>query len=167
MKTATQSFVNLTAADVMSRAVVCIPQAMSLQGAARLLSRSGITGAPVVNLEGRCVGVLSSTDFVAWAEKGERAANKTAGCDCDYHSPWQIMDIDALPQDQVYQHMTADPVVVSPKTPITELAQMMVDAHIHRLIVADENGRPTGIVSSTDILAAVAAAAPHRAVMKT
>jgi CBS-domain-containing membrane protein len=35
----------------------------------------------------------------------------------------------------------------------------MVDAHIHRLIVAGAHRRPIGIVSSTDLLAAVACAA--------
>jgi hypothetical protein len=46
-----------------------------------------------------------------------------------------------------------------PQTPIGELARLMLDAHIHRIMVRDENNRPIGIVSSTDILAAVARAA--------
>jgi len=40
--------------------------------------------------------------------------------------------------------------------PIGDLANMMIDAHIHRVIVVDSNERPIGIVSTTDILAAVA-----------
>jgi CBS-domain-containing membrane protein len=32
----------------------------------------------------------------------------------------------------------------------------MLDAPIHRVLVVDERGRPVGIVSSTDVLAAVA-----------
>jgi predicted transcriptional regulator len=36
---------------------------------------------------------------------------------------------------------------------------MMMDAHIHRVIVVDSENRPIGVVSSTDILAAVARAA--------
>jgi CBS-domain-containing membrane protein len=32
----------------------------------------------------------------------------------------------------------------------------MLDAHIHRIIIVDEGGQPVGIVSSTDVLAAVA-----------
>ena len=39
---------------------------------------------------------------------------------------------------------------------IMDLARSMLDAHIHRIIVVDNNCRPIGIVSSTDILAAVA-----------
>jgi CBS-domain-containing membrane protein len=35
---------------------------------------------------------------------------------------------------------------------------MMVDAHSHRLIIVDEQRHPIGIVSTTDIMAAVARA---------
>jgi CBS-domain-containing membrane protein len=52
--------------------------------------------------------------------------------------------------------MTTDLVTALPGTPIGDLAQRMIDAHIHRIIVTDAEGRPVGIVSSTDILAAVA-----------
>ena len=43
---------SLTAADVMSRELVLVPQEMSLQGAARLLSRARVSGAPVVDQDG-------------------------------------------------------------------------------------------------------------------
>jgi CBS domain-containing protein len=33
---------------------------------------------------------------------------------------------------------------------------MMVDAHIHRIVVTDDDRSPVGIVTSTDILGAVA-----------
>jgi CBS domain-containing protein len=39
----------------------------------------------------------------------------------------------------------------------------MVDAHIHRVLVVVDESRPQGIVSSTDILAAVARAAQRAA----
>jgi CBS domain-containing protein len=32
---------------------------------------------------------------------------------------------------------------------------MMLDAHIHRVVVVDKERRPLGVVSSTDVLAAV------------
>jgi CBS domain-containing protein len=69
---------------------------------------------------------------------------------------WQIVDQEKLPQDTVRSYMTADPVTVAPTVPIGELARMMLDAHIHRVLVLDEQRRPIGVVSSTDILAAVA-----------
>jgi CBS-domain-containing membrane protein len=69
-------------------------------------------------------------------------------------SDWQQV-IDDLPGGAVRNYMTADVVTVGLRTPLPELARMMVDAHIHRIPVI-EQGRPVGVVSSTDVLAAVA-----------
>ena len=156
MLTATKSLQALTAADLMSTDVVMIPQAMSLRSAAHRLAQAGISGAPVVDDDGCCVGVISAGDFVTWAEKGERAAKQWPTEACCVHSSWQVMAPEALPVEEVRCYMTSDPVTVSPVTTIMELARMMVDAGIHRVIVVDERERPIGIVSSTDIIAAVA-----------
>ena len=64
--------------------------------------------------------------------------------------------------DQVGQYMTQDPVTVPPDSPIGDLARMMTDVHIHRVIVVDAEGRPVGVVSSTDVLAALAGAAERQ-----
>jgi CBS-domain-containing membrane protein len=61
-----------------------------------------------------------------------------------------------LPPDAVGRSMTTDVVTAGSQTPLSELSRMMVDAHVHRIIIVDEQGRPVGIVSSTDVLAAVA-----------
>jgi CBS domain-containing protein len=145
----------LTARDLMTTEVEVIPQEMSLQAAGRLLSQARISGAPVVDETGRCVGVLSASDFIYLAGKSRQAAPASA-CSC-VCSDWQVADVESLPRDEVRQHMTADPVVATPATRIVDLAQMMLDAHIHRIIVVDRMRRPIGIVSTTDIVAAVAA----------
>ncbi len=69
---------------------------------------------------------------------------------------WEIVNLEKLPDDEVRDYMTADPVTVEPDTAIRALARMMVDAHIHRVIVVDEERRPVGVVSSTDLLGALA-----------
>jgi CBS domain-containing membrane protein len=56
--------------------------------------------------------------------------------------------------------MSIDPVTDQPSKPLRELARMMIDGQIHRVVVLDEQRRLVGIVSSTDILAAMSAA-PH------
>ena len=74
--------------------------------------------------------------------------------------PWEIIESEAAPRDVVREHMTPNPVVVEPHTPIRDLARRMIDVHIHRVIVVDEFNRPKGIIASTDILAAIAYAEP-------
>jgi CBS domain-containing protein len=151
-------FPKLTAADLMSRPVEVIAQETSLRAAARLLSHGQISGAPVVDAAGRCVGVLSATDFVHWAEKDRptgEAERARPPCVC---ADWQVVELEGFPKDAVRRYMTPDPVTAAPTTPITELARLMRDAHIHRVIVIDADRRPIGIVTSTDILAEVARA---------
>jgi CBS domain-containing protein len=106
-----------------------------MRTAAHLLGKARISGAPVVDAVGRCVGVLSVADFF----RGAVNAN---------------LELD--PTDRVGEFMTADPVTVGPGTPIRQLARLMLDAAIHRVIVVDDQGRPIGVVSSTDVLAALA-----------
>jgi len=153
---------SLSAIDVMSRHVVMIPREMSLQGAARILTRAGVSGAPVVDTDGRCIGVLSATDFMNWVKEDhqQNLVNHSSQCLC---KAWQIPAGSLETNACVETCMTKDPVLVTPNVKIGELARMMMDAHIHRLVVVERNtGRPIGIVSSMDILAAVARAEQPR-----
>jgi CBS domain-containing protein len=67
-----------------------------------------------------------------------------------------------LPRSAVRRYMTTDVVTVRPEAPLPELAQTMVDACIHRVIVVDEQRKPIGIFTSMDILSAVARADKRR-----
>lgn len=190
----------LQAADLMSRDVVTIPQDMSLRAAAHLLFQNQISGAPVVDADGRCIGVLSAADFVRWAEEGGHGAEDVPLPACPHQvkgrllteeeavictlaegccplqemrpttsgrhttvcrQPYGVLTdwqqaAESLPVSVVRRYMTADVVTIGPQTPLPELARMMIDAHIHRVIVVDEGRKPIGIVSSTDLLAAMA-----------
>lgn len=160
-----RTVLDLTAEDLMSRTVITLTQDMPLPDAARVLAQAHIGGAPVVDDAGRCIGVFSTTDIARLALRDAGAAPRAPavpGCGC---SDWQLLDYDDWDDFSVNfvgAFMTSDPVMALPTTPVKELARRMVDAHIHRLIVAGPDRRPLGIVSSTDILAAVAGG-PHKA----
>ncbi len=156
MAIATNNLFSLTAGDIMSRNLVVIPREMSLEGAARMLKRSGVTGAPVVDLSGRCIGVLSATDFMTRIEHAHDGNSNVARRDA-LCKPWQLAEAVAHSECRVEDCMTRDPVLVAANFRIGELARIMMDAHIHRVIVVDTaTDHPIGIVSSIDILAALA-----------
>jgi CBS domain-containing protein len=140
----------LTAADVMSRDLVLIAEHMSLRSAARLLSQAHVSGAPVIDSTGRCVGVLSATDFVRWAREGGRKHDRGPGPEC-VCADWQVIEPHALPADSVATHMTRGPITAPTTATVRELARKMLEAHIHRVVIVDDDD-PVGIVSSTDIL---------------
>jgi CBS-domain-containing membrane protein len=163
MRNPTRSLFELTAADLMSRELITIPRHMSLQGAAHRLIRADVSGAPVVDEYGRCVGVLSATDLMRYLDEGQRGA-RLRGAEClQVHSPWQMIEVELLPADETGQFMTTDVITVEPDTRLAELARIMLEAHIHRLIVLDPQRRPVGVVSGTDILAALAKYEAHAA----
>lgn len=190
----------LRATDLMSRAVVTISEGMSLREAAQVLFQNQISGAPVVDASGRCIGVLCASDFVRWAREVGHGAEDVSLPACPYQvkgrlltgeeavlctlaegccplqeirpttagrhtavcrqpsgvvSDWQQVT-EKLPLGTVRRYMTADVVSAAPQTPLPELARMMIDAHIHRVIVVDAERKPVGVVSSTDLLAAMA-----------
>jgi CBS domain-containing protein len=156
MRTATapaagSSFLAFTAKDLMTTPVRTIPQEMPICEAAHLLACEKISGAPVVDGGGRCIGILSSSDFVT------RAA-KDGSCEATHFiAPWgEVIEIGDSPGNEIRDYMTAQVVTVVPDAPIGELAAKMVDCHIHRVLVVTDQNRPLGIVTSTDILAAVA-----------
>lgn len=120
--------------DLMSRCVVVVSKDASLSDAVHMLARAGVTGVPVVDESGRCFGVLSNTDFVM--------PHKVNG-------------------ELVTDYMTKNPITVLPHATIHEVARIMLDAHIHRVIVVDTKEHPVGIVTSSDIVAAVVHATEH------
>lgn len=194
----------LTAEDVMAEDIVCLPSDTPLRHAARLLIKNQIGGAPVVDSVGRCIGVLSSIDFLRLAERRANVTKPAAPplpITCSFQTKhqtadgrdlilctlasgacpiqsrqrgpdgeallvcsqphsvlvdWQEVEVEKLPTDEVRQFMTPDPVTVTPETSIRTLARKMIDAHIHRVIVVDEQRRPIGVVSSTNLLAVLA-----------
>jgi CBS-domain-containing membrane protein len=156
MTTLETPLLELTAQDLMSRDVLVISQHMSLKAAAHLLAQAEVSGAPVVDEEGRCVGVLSAADMVHWVDRGKQATKRRgagASCAC---CDWQLDGLDDVPEDEVSRYMTTDVVATGPETRVGELARWMCDAHIHRIVIVDERRRPVGVVSSMDVLAAVA-----------
>jgi predicted transcriptional regulator len=66
-----------------------------------------------------------------------------------------MIDIQNSPENEIRNYMTPRPISVAPQTSIGAMAQMMADAHIHRVLVVGDQDRPLGIVTSTDILAAI------------
>src|ERR1700692_3062900 len=112
----------LTARDLMTPAVVTLPEEMRLPAAAGMLNRLQVSGAPVVDHHGRCTGVLSATDFMRWAENDGAGEQESCGCYA-LGMGWQVIEVKELPHEEVRDHMTAGPVTVSPETSLAGMAE--------------------------------------------
>lgn len=120
----------ITASDLMNPEILSVPLDMGLLELARFLVASEITGAPVADAEGRLVGVVSVVDVT-------RALARLVP--------------EELSQQTVADVMSHGVVWVREEAPVSELAELMLERHLHRVLV--HRGLETvGIVSTSDVL---------------
>jgi CBS domain-containing protein len=91
MTTEAQPLLELTASDLMSEGVITIPNDMSLRAAAHLMFEKQIGGAPVVDADGRCIGLLCANDFVQWAHEGGHGAEDVPLPACPYQRKGRLL----------------------------------------------------------------------------
>jgi CBS domain-containing protein len=68
---------------------------------------------------------------------------------------WQLVELDCTPT-LVRDVMTTEVVSVDSGAPVPELARVMLDRAVHRLLVLDPAGRPAGVVSADALLRVLA-----------
>jgi len=155
-----------TASDVMTSPATTLHESTSLDEAARTLSDLQISGVPVVGAKGAAVGVVSLFDIVGFLASHEgpvRDADTDFG-DADAESDesgerWarsvSRRDRDLLRDTPVSEVMTGEMISVAPTAALGDVVALMQERHIHRVVVA-EGDRPLGVVSTLDLLRAVA-----------
>jgi CBS domain-containing protein len=76
---------------------------------------------------------------------------------------WQMVEVESHNVALIRDVMSHDIVSVTPDVPISEMARVMLDRGVHRLLVLTFAGGPVGIVSVDDVLRAIAHPNPsHR-----
>ena len=137
MDSTVDRLLTLKVKDAMTHRVVCVSQDQMLSEAARLFVKKGISGAPVLDREGRCVGVLGAIDYVRH-EDVQRGA-------------WPV----GTETDRVQQRMSTPVQYVQAEQTLLRAARLMCERHVHRLPVLDAERRPVGLITSMDVVAAL------------
>ncbi|SDP06256.1 CBS domain-containing membrane protein [Phyllobacterium sp. YR620] len=137
--------------EIMSSDVVSVAPETSVRRAFALLRRHRIKALPVVNTEGRLIGIVTQTDFMQRAAWPSRTALRP-GVVGKFGS---IVSVAHKPPRMVADIMTAPVQFVRPDTLVTELVPAMADRGLHHLPVADAEGRVLGIVTQSDLIAAL------------
>jgi len=133
------------ARDLMERNVLTIPANMAFADIVRLIVVAGIHGAPVIDEKGDIVGLISVMDLL-------RASDQAHD---DEHDEGEGSAPGAqLGSATAMELATPESTWVSPETPAGEVARLMRDSGIHRVLVGTR-GRLEGIVTAFDLLRAV------------
>lgn len=144
----------LTARDIMTKDVKTISEEMTLAEAGEVLVTNGISGAPVVDNQGKLVGMLSEADLMD--EKKRKAVIPRMAL----FGLWVVPD--KLVQEAykegfyitVRDVMSKNVVTAEEDTPVGELVALMVEKRINRIPIV-RDGKLVGIVTRHDILRAM------------
>ena len=146
----------MKASDVMTSPVKTVGPRDTIRTAIETMLAMHVSGLPVVNAEGRLVGMLSEGDLMRRAELGTEKQRPR----------WMefLVGPGRSASDYVQTHgryieevMTADPIVVEADTPLEEVVGVMEHRRIKRVPVV-RDGRLIGIVTRSDLLASLLAA---------
>jgi CBS domain-containing protein len=157
-----------SARDVMNRDVLGVRVDMTVREAAGFLTENHIGGAPVLDEEGRLVGVVSLTDLAENASEhpdiaaaGARARRDVRGLD-ERPAGGNLARLHDEPEDLLVRDIMTPTVYTVPEdTPVPEIARAMIAGRIHRLFVTRQR-RVVGIVTPLDLLRLLADDAPGR-----
>lgn len=159
MNSAIERLLSLKVSDVMTKRVFDVSLHQTMSEAARSLIEHDVSGAPVLDELGHCVGILSATDFMKWQTAPDVGGNlalsgqehrlvKEEGEDEPLH-------IDVAEDDLVGAHMSPAVQTIEASATLLSAAREMCAEHVHRLPVVDERGHVQGVISSLDVVAAL------------
>ncbi|HLE89351.1 MAG TPA: CBS domain-containing protein [Candidatus Limnocylindria bacterium] len=124
----------LRVGNLMTVDPVVIDAEAPVHEAELLLKSYRISGLPVT-ADGGLVGVISQTDLLNARSSELIGAN------------WDRVKV---------RHLMSRPAVtVHLATSVTRAARLMLDEHIHRVVVVDADGDAVGVLTSTDLLRAL------------
>jgi CBS domain-containing protein len=146
--------------EIMDASPETVAPDTPIEDVVRVLRENELPGVPVVDGEGRCVGIITEADLVLPDDDG------------DLHIPHYInlfggtVFLEPLGRfekrlrkafaSKAADMMTRDPVTVAPDTSAREAGRIIHEAGHNRLPVV-EDGRLVGVVTRVDVLGALAA----------
>jgi len=148
----------IVARDIMSTDVFVLHPDDDIPYAAKSLVERGIGGAPVIDDDGKLIGLVTEGDLIIQ--------------DATPHYPTYIRLLDSfitlgkrhfeevlkkVTAVKVIDLMTKEVVTALENTTVEELATKMHDLNISRIPIINEHGRPVGLVTKTDIVRSMAA----------
>ena len=141
----------VTAGEIMTREVVVVRPDTPLAEVAKIMGLREISGVPVVDPNGKVVGVISEKDFLTHMGVHEPKNFMSLVASC-----LKSKGCVALPikKREAADLMTSPAVTVGPDISVKEIAAIFTEKGLNRVPVTDPEGRLLGLVSRGDIIKA-------------
>jgi CBS domain-containing protein len=141
--------------DVMTRNPESVTAGTPLSDAARLLLPSIFTGLPVVDEQSRPIGVITQGDLI---RKGGLPLRLGLLAESDQNRLESVLN--QLASRKAAEVMTSPAVMIAADRPLAAAVELMLTKGVKRLVVVDETGGLTGMLSRLDIFRTVMREAP-------
>lgn len=150
----------MKARDVMIFPVITVGENETVAGVAKLLLAKHISAVPVVDHDGKLVGIVTEADLIHRVEAGT-----------EHPRSWWLTLLcgeRVIAENYIKSHatsvkdiMTRDVVTAFPDTLLHDIAGMFEESHINRVPIVSEGGDLVGIVTRANIIQAIAGARPR------
>ncbi len=140
--------------EVMCREVAAVHPDSPITEVVELLLTRDFTAVPVVDDQGKVVGMVSDNDLLT---RGGMIVNLSLKKAADPDFVRALHESLENPNRKVSEVMTREVVTISPDTILGSAARTMVEKHLKRLPVVDADGKLVGILGRLDILNTIAA----------
>lgn len=141
---------------IMTKNVVTVPPDMGVQQLAALLVEKDISGAPVVDQAGKLLGVVLEEGLILQDKKIHLPTLVTVLSGVfaigEERFDSEMKKMGAITVDGIMEDTMS---VLSPETPIEEVATLVIEKGVHYFPVV-ENGKLAGVVTKKDIVRAIA-----------
>ena len=146
----------LDAKEIMTKEVITVQEDTTIHEMAQILVQNKISGVPVVDAQGRLIGIVTENDLI---NKNKKLHIPTVLRLFDAYIPLGTSkletDIKRMAAITVGDILTKEVVSVNEDTPVEEIATIMSEKNIHLLPVL-RDGILVGIIGKRDLIKAVA-----------
>jgi CBS domain-containing protein len=143
----------IKAKDIMQKDIISLSPDTEIASAVKILLKNHINGVPVVDTNGEIIGILCQSDLI-FQQKDIPIPPIFAILDSIFPlSSSKSLDaqFQKMAATKVVQAMVKKVTTVTPDTPVSEIASLMVEKHFHTIPVV-EGKKLVGIIGKEDIL---------------
>jgi CBS domain-containing protein len=135
-----------TVHEVMTAAVTSVNTGMPFKEVAKILADRKVSAVPVLDEQGKLVGIVSEADLMAKIQYQDAATSSSRLSRRERRGRAKANG------ETAGELMSSPPVAVSPDTTVVEAARLMDREQVKRLPVVDADNRVIGVFSRADVL---------------
>lgn len=150
--------VHETVGDIMTTAVVSVTPESTVMEALDLIVKHRITGMPVVDKDGKVVGVVSDFDLLALDLDPDNSPGMFPSLDESWEAFRNVQLLMSKVEGKIVDDvMSTDPLTIRPSTSLDMASRLLLQSKIRRLPVVDKDGKLIGLLSRRNIIVAALA----------